>query len=88
MENHLYKRIDNENDRSMFEESPIPNRHAAVHGLVPYASEKSSLNSIFLADFVFLMITQTKKRKIMEVVKILKGYVLAAESSWQEGSPC
>ena len=81
MEKHLYEHIDDENDRSKFAESPIPNRHATVHGLVPYASEKSSLNSIFLADFVFLMITQIKKEKITKVAEILKGYALAAESS-------
>ena len=65
-EKHLYEQINNENDLSPFKENAIPNRHATVHGLVPYASEKSSLNSIFLADFVFLMITQMKKEKITE----------------------
>ena len=86
LEKHLYEHIDDENDRSKFAESPIPSRHATVHGLVPYASEKSSLNSIFLADFVFLMITQIKKEKITKVAEILKGYALAAESRQQEGS--
>ena len=52
LENHLYEHIDDDGDRSQFAENPIPNRHAAVHGLVPYSTEKSSLNSIFLADFV------------------------------------
>ena len=80
LEKHLYEHIDDENDRSQFAESPIPNRHAAVHGLVPYASEKSSLNSIFLTDFVFLMITQIKREKITEIAEILKDYTLAAES--------
>ena len=86
LEKHLYEHIHDENDRSQFAESPIPNRHATVHGLVPYASEKSSLNSIFLTDFVFLMITQIKKEKITEALEILKGYVLATESRKQEGS--
>ena len=88
LENHLYENIDDENDRVQFAESSIPNRHASLHGLVPYSSEKSSLNSIFLADFVFLTITQSKKEKVRKVAEILKGYVLAAESKQQEGSSC
>ena len=88
LENDLYEQIWDENDRSQFTESPIPNRYAAVHGLVPYASEKSSLNSIFLADFVFRMITQIKRERITEAAEILKGYVVAAESREQEGSSC
>ena len=88
LEKHLYQRIDDENVRSQFAQSPIPNRHATVHGLVPYASEKSSLNSIFLADFVFLMITQIKKEKIAEAAKILNDYVLSAESILQQGRSC
>ena len=88
LENNLYKQIRDEKDRSQFTESPIPNRHAAVHGLVPYASEKSSLNSIFLADFVFRMITLIKKERITEAAEILKGYVVAAESREQESSSC
>ena len=87
-EKHLYKHIKKEDDLSPFAENAIPNRHATVHGLVPYASEKSSLNSIFLADFFFLMITRMKKAKITEAAKILKGYVLAVESREQEGSSC
>lgn len=79
--NHLYEHIDDENDRSQFEENPIPNRHAAVHGFVPYSSEKSSLNSIFITDFVFLMITQVKKERIQAAAQILKGYALSIESN-------
>ncbi len=81
LKNHLYKHINDENDRRQFAASPIPNRHATVHGLVPYASEKSSLNSIFLTDFVFLAITQIKKKKITEAAEILTRHVQAAASS-------
>ena len=72
---HLYERIKDEKDRSRFADSPIPNRHAAVHGLVPYSSEKSSLNSIFLMDFVLHTITQAKMARIAEAADILKGYI-------------
>ena len=30
-----------------------PNRHAAMHGLVPYPTHKHSLNMLILADYVF-----------------------------------
>ena len=80
LKNHLYERINDENDRSQFAQSAIPNRHATVHGLIPYASEKSSLNSIFLTDFVFLAITQIKKKKIVAAARILQRYVHAATS--------
>ena len=32
LKNHLYERINDENDRSQFAQSAIPNRHATVHG--------------------------------------------------------
>ena len=77
LESHLYEHIDDDGDRSQFAENPIPNRHAAIHGLIPYSTEKSSLNSIFLADFVFQMITAIKRAKIAEVVDILQDRMLA-----------
>lgn len=75
LEGHLYERINDENDRSRFADNQIPNRHAAIHGLVPYSSEKSSLNSIFLIDFVLHTITQAKRARIAEAADILKGYI-------------
>ena len=50
-------------------QSPIPTRHAVVHGLVNYSSPQSSLNAIFIADYVFsvmsrvLRLSQRKERK-------------------------
>ena len=72
LENHLYEHIDDDGDRSQFAGNPIPNRNAAIHGLVPYSTEKSSLNSIFLADFVLQMITEIKREKIAEIADILR----------------
>ena len=57
---HLYKQIRNEDDRQYFLSHPIPNRHAVIHGLVAYSSEKNSLNSIFMAEYVFQLITKRK----------------------------
>ena len=80
LDTHLYEHINNDKDHLEFTESPIPNRHAAVHGLVPYSSRKSSLNSIFLADFVFHIITEMKKEKLEEMVDILTEYLQEVRS--------
>ena len=42
--------------------SPIPTRHAVAHGLVTYTSRQSSLNAIFIADYVFGVVTQVLRR--------------------------
>jgi len=40
-------------DRQRFEQDPIPNRHAAVHGLVSYSSMQNSLNTILWRSIFF-----------------------------------
>ena len=74
-ENHLYEQVKNEADRTELAANSIPNRHAAIHGLVPYSTEKSSLNSIFLTDFVFHIITEMKREIIKDVIQILNNMV-------------
>ena len=39
-------------------QSPIPTRHAVAHGLVAYSSQQSSLNAIFIADYVFSVVSR------------------------------
>ena len=39
-------------------QSPIPTRHAVAHGLVAYSSQQSSLNAIFIADYIFSVVSQ------------------------------
>ncbi|MCY4138623.1 MAG: hypothetical protein OXF56_10200 [Rhodobacteraceae bacterium] len=39
----------------------MPNRHAAVHGLVVYSSMQNSLNAIFMADYIFQPIGVLKR---------------------------
>ena len=58
--NHVYESIPTDADRERFSDSPVPNRHAAIHGLVTYSSEKSSLNTIFIAAYFFQLLTATK----------------------------
>ena len=54
---HLYENIHNETTRKRFVAASVPNRHATIHGLVIYSSEKSSLNAIFVAMYVFRALT-------------------------------
>ena len=74
LEDHLYEGIHTDATRGKFAESPIPNRHATVHGLVTYSSEKSSLNSIFLTDFTLYMITAWKKAWIQRVITTINNH--------------
>ncbi len=46
---HVYK----SGRRERFERDPVPNRHAAVHGLVSYSTHKHSMNMLILTDYVF-----------------------------------
>lgn len=58
---HFYKRINDEATRQQFAQDPVPNRHAAVHGFVEYSSMQNSLNMIFMADYIFRVISLTKE---------------------------
>ena len=49
--NHAYEQV--KADRRRFERDPVPNRHAAMHGLVPYKTHKHSMNMLILTDYVF-----------------------------------
>jgi hypothetical protein len=39
---------------------PVPNRHAALHGLVAYDSLKCSIGTLVMADFLFRVICAVK----------------------------
>ena len=48
---HAYEQV--KKNRGKFERDPVPNRHAAMHGLVPYKTHKHSMNMLILTDYVF-----------------------------------
>ncbi|MBX3566308.1 MAG: hypothetical protein KF730_17245 [Sphingomonas sp.] len=50
---HLYKQVRTADEIAAAQADPVPNRNAALHGRVDYASEKSSLNMMIMADFIF-----------------------------------
>ncbi|MCH7805826.1 MAG: hypothetical protein IH995_01595 [Proteobacteria bacterium] len=60
---HLYQGIQNDDDLARFAQDPVPNRHAAMHGFIIYSTMQNSLNTIFMADYIFQIITSVKKRK-------------------------
>lgn len=67
LDQHLYEKVNSREALEKFKSDPIPNRHAAIHGLIEYADVHHSLNVIFIADYVFLMISQlTKYSKELE----------------------
>ncbi len=61
LKEYLYAHIDDEEDRQRFVNNPVPNRHAVCHGLIAYSSEQSSLNSIFISDCFFSMVSEAKR---------------------------
>lgn len=55
---HLYEPITRAN-RSKFELDDVPNRHAAMHGLVRYTTYKHSMNMLIMTDYIFEILTLT-----------------------------
>lgn len=56
MTQHIYRHV---NDQNLAEIEAIdyPNRHAVVHGLVCYNTEKQSMNMIVLSDYILQFIS-------------------------------
>ena len=50
---HAYEQVWTEGERERFEQDPVPNRHAAIHGRVAYSTHKHSMNMLILTDYVF-----------------------------------
>lgn len=58
---HLYKSVKKPEDMKYFKNSPLPNRHAAIHGLIRYHTVQHSLNSIIIADYAFFLFSELSK---------------------------
>lgn len=67
LDNHLYATVKTPEALMRFEGDPIPNRHAAIHGLIEYTEELHSLNTIFMADYVFFLISQLAGNVAIEI---------------------
>ena len=60
LKEHLYASITNEADRERFADDPVPNRHAAMHGLVSYSSVQNSLNTIFMTEYILQVVSNVR----------------------------
>lgn len=60
---HLYVHVKTDADLERFRNHGVPNRHAAIHGLIAYGSCKHSLNTIFMMDYVMLIIDLAKQEE-------------------------
>ena len=54
----IFSSVRNEGHRESLSQNPIPNRHAAMHGVVSYSLPQHSLNTIFLADYMFGIVSR------------------------------
>ena len=61
LQSHLYDTVRHQTDLNRFKRDPVPNRHAALHGLVVYSSNQNSLNAIFMTDYIFQVVSALKK---------------------------
>ena len=55
----LFRHVE-ESDLPRLDRDPVPNRHAAMHGFVSYSSPQNSLNAIFIADYIFRLVSSLK----------------------------
>lgn len=60
MSHHLYEVVKTPERIAELTASPIPNRHAALHGLVAYSSLQSSLAALIMTEFMFKAISILK----------------------------
>jgi hypothetical protein len=60
MGHHLYEKILTPDKLAALANDPIPNRHAALHGLISYRTMKTSLNALIMTEFMFRIIHLVK----------------------------
>lgn len=61
LDDHLYNPVRTPEALEAARRDPVPNRHAAVHGLIAYDSRQNSLNALIMGDFVFQVFSEVKK---------------------------
>jgi hypothetical protein len=60
---HLYAYASTEEDLSVLSANQVPNRHAALHGLLPYSSKANSINALIMTDYIYQVICAVKRRR-------------------------
>ncbi|RZJ47370.1 MAG: hypothetical protein EON87_01145 [Brevundimonas sp.] len=59
---HLYSNVKTLKRVAELKGDPVPNRHAALHGLVVYANGQASLNALIMAEYAHLSILAVARR--------------------------
>ena len=57
MSHHIYEHVRTSEAVVSLDSNPVPNRHAAVHGLISYKTMQSSLNSLIITEFMYRIIS-------------------------------
>lgn len=57
LSDHVYAHVSNPAVLTEVASDPVPNRHAVLHGLDSYATQRSSFNAIAMADFMIQVVT-------------------------------
>ena len=60
--NYLYENVNKQNINSYKE---IPNRHAALHGVVPYSTFKNSMNMLILAEYFLRNLSANRETNLV-----------------------
>jgi hypothetical protein len=66
MAHHLYETASTQERVAELANDPVPNRHAAVHGLVTYRTMQSSLNALIMTEFMYQAIPAVKAARELE----------------------
>lgn len=61
LENHLYAKVEDDDSKNRMSSHAVPNRHAALHGIVCYSTSNNSINAIMMTEFVFSIISLNKE---------------------------
>lgn len=81
LESHLYIQVKGAAAIAKAIADPVPNRHAAIHGLVDYSTAKNSMNTLIMADFIFHLLSALKSlRQEVDDVKGLESEVLQVKA--------
>lgn len=61
LENHLYAHVgEDPAEIARWAADPVPNRHAALHGIVVYSTRQHAINTLIMADFIFHLVGAVK----------------------------
>lgn len=60
---HLYARVETIEELEAIRPDPVPNRHAAIHGIVVYKTPENSINCLIMVEFLFALIAEVGRLK-------------------------